>query len=254
MVLTTGHIIGIVSGLLLITAVGIYSGKKVKSEKDFAVGGRQASARLISGALMGTLVSGAATVGTAQLAFQFGFSAWWFTLGGGIALAVLGVFMARSFWESKVETLPQYLAKTYSPAIGPISTIFTSIGIYFSMMAQILAFTALMTSMFSLHPMVAASIGLLLTLAYVFFGGVWGAGMVGTIKLTLLYISSITCGAQHITLWAAGPDYRTTFQITIHGGPCLDVVLAKMRQPDFRCSSVFFPPRPISSILFQPRV
>ena len=122
MVLTTGHIIGIVSGLLLITAVGIYSGKKVKSEKDFAVGGRQASARLISGALMGTLVSGAATVGTAQLAFQFGFSAWWFTLGGGIALAVLGVFMARSFWESKVETLPQYLAKTYSPAIGPISS------------------------------------------------------------------------------------------------------------------------------------
>jgi SSS family solute:Na+ symporter len=194
MVLTTGHVIGIVSGLVLITAVGIYSGKKVKSDKDFAVGGRQASARLISGALLGTLVSGASTVGTAQLAFKFGFSAWWFTLGGGIALAVLGIFMARSFWESDVETIPQYLAKTYSPAIGPISSIFTSIGMYFSMMAQILAFTALLTSMFPLPPMVAACIGLLLTLAYVFFGGVWGAGMVGTVKLTLLYISFITCG------------------------------------------------------------
>ncbi len=194
MELNAAHFMGMISGLLLITIVGIYAGKKVKSDNDFTRGGRQASSQLITGALLGTLVSGSSTVGTAQLAFEYGFSAWWFTLGGGISLAILGIFMARSFWDSNVETIPQYLGKTYSPAIVPIASIFTTMGMYFSVIAQILAFTALMTSMFPVSPMSAAGIGLLLTLAYVFFGGVWGAGMVGIIKLILLYVSALACG------------------------------------------------------------
>ena len=37
------------------------------------------------GAIIGTLVGGSSTIATAQLAYTFGMSAWWFTLGAGIA-------------------------------------------------------------------------------------------------------------------------------------------------------------------------
>ncbi len=45
---------------------------------------------MIIGTIVGTLVGGASTVGTAELAFNHGFSALWFTLGGGIGCLIMG--------------------------------------------------------------------------------------------------------------------------------------------------------------------
>ena len=54
--------------LLLLKAVGrVYSGK------------HSASGTLVLGGIVGTLVEGASTVGTAQAAYTSGFSAWWYT-------------------------------------------------------------------------------------------------------------------------------------------------------------------------------
>ena len=183
MVLTGEHIVGVLATLTLMVAVGLYAGSKVKTAADFSTGGRQASTFIVSGTIMGTLVGGASTIGTAQLAFQYGFAAWWFTLGAGIACAILGLGMVRPMWESKVETLPQYLVKTYGMAMGPISSIFTSVGMYFSLIAQVLSFCALVTTMYPMDTTVAAFIGMLLVLAYVLFGGVWGTGLAGIVKL-----------------------------------------------------------------------
>ncbi|MDT8903449.1 sodium:solute symporter family protein [Anaeroselena agilis] len=192
--LGTGHIVGIVVTLALVSAVGIYAGRKVKSAADFSTGNRSVSPALVAGTLMGTLVGGASTIGTAQLAFKFGFSAWWFTLGAGMAVAIMGLWMVRPLWESAVDTLPQYLVKTYGANIGPVSSVFTSIGIFFNLMAQALAFCALVTSMFPMQPSLAAVIGLILVLAYVLFGGVWGTGLTGVVKLILLYLAMLACG------------------------------------------------------------
>lgn len=74
------HIVGIIFVLVLIACVGAYSGRKVCDAADFTTGGGKAGTMVVAGTIMGTLVSGQATVGTAQLAFNFGMSAWWFTL------------------------------------------------------------------------------------------------------------------------------------------------------------------------------
>jgi SSS family solute:Na+ symporter len=193
-VINAEHIGGILATLGLVSAVGIYAGRKVKTAADFSTGGRNISSSIVAGTIMGTLVGGASTIGTAQLSFQYGFAAWWFTLGAGIACALLGIGMVRPMWESKVETLPQYLVKTYGTAMGPISSIFTSVGIFFSMIAQVLSFCALITSIYPMNPTIAATLGIFLVLAYVLFGGVWGTGLTGVVKLILLYISMLACG------------------------------------------------------------
>ncbi|MGA2332819.1 MAG: sodium:solute symporter family protein [Syntrophales bacterium] len=192
--LSTGHIIGIVATLIAITVVGIYAGRKVKTAADFSVGGRKASAAVVAGTIMGTLVGGASTIGTAQLAFQFGACAWWFTLGAGIACAVLGLGLSKPLHDSRLETVPQYLVVTYGSNIGPVSSIFSSIGIFLSIVSQGLAAVALLTSMFNIEPLTATIIGILLVLGYVFYGGVWGTGLVGVAKLGLLYVATIVCG------------------------------------------------------------
>jgi SSS family solute:Na+ symporter len=194
MVLSAQHIAGIVFAVLLVTTVGLYAGRKVKSAEDFSTSRRKASSPLVAGTLMGTMVGTASTIGTAQLAFRFGFCAWWWTLGAGIGFAILALGFARPLYESSVETLPQYLIKTYGSGIGPIASIFTSIGIYFNVIAGALAFAALFNSALHIGPMAAAALGLVLVLAYVALGGVWATGMAGVVKLFLLYVSMIACG------------------------------------------------------------
>jgi SSS family solute:Na+ symporter len=192
--LTTGHIIGIVGTLALMTGVGLYAGRKVKTATDFTTGGGKVGWLVIAGTILGTLIGGASTIGTAQLAFEVGFSAWWWTLGGGIACAVMGLFMVDRLWASKVETIPQYLVKTYGPHIGPVASIFTSVGILFNVIAASLAFIALLMAMFPISAETASAIGGVLILSYVIFGGIWGAGMTGFVKVLLVYLAMITCG------------------------------------------------------------
>ena len=85
------HILGLVLSILLIEVVGIMSVRRVKNENDFNTGGGKAGTWVVAGTIIGTLVGGQSTVGTAQLAFSFGISAWWFTMGmalGCVALAI----------------------------------------------------------------------------------------------------------------------------------------------------------------------
>lgn len=192
--LTTVHIIWIVVTLAGFSALGIYSGRKVKSLADFSIGGKKAGAAVVSGTIMGTLVGGSATVGTAELAFKYGMSAWWFHIGCGIGCAILGLAFARSLHESSLQTIPQYLLRTYGKNIEPVTSVFLSVGMFLSVVAQGLAVVALMTSMLHLHPYTAAFIGVILVLGYVAFGGVFGTGIVGTAKMALLYPATILTG------------------------------------------------------------
>jgi SSS family solute:Na+ symporter len=180
--------------LLSITGAGIYASSKVKSAEDFSTGGRRANSLLVAGTLMGTMVGGAATIGTAQVAFRFGLSGWWFCLGAGIGFLLLTSQLGRRLYESATETIPQVLAKTYGNQISPIVAVFTSFGIYFSFVANTLAFVALCSSILHTSPMHAAILETLLVLAYVLFGGVWGTGLAGIIKVVFVYAALLYCG------------------------------------------------------------
>ncbi len=188
------HYAGALLVLLLITALGLYSGSRVKSAGDFATGGRRAGAGIVAGTIIGTLVGGAATIGTAQLAFIHGFSAWWFTLGGGIGCLILGCAYARPLHESGVSTMPQMLSREYGRKAAATATLLTSLGVFLAVVSQLLSSIALICSVTDITPLPATLLTLALTAAYVLFGGVWGAGLVGIAKTVLLCLSIGVCG------------------------------------------------------------
>lgn len=83
--------VGIAAVLALLCGAGVYSGRKVKSGSDFLTGGGTAGPGLVCGTVLGSLISGQSTIGTVQLAFHFGMSAWWYTLGAGLSGAGAGL-------------------------------------------------------------------------------------------------------------------------------------------------------------------
>ena len=207
--MTSLHYTGALLVLLLITGLGLYSGSRVKTASDFSAGGRRAGAGIVAGSIIGTLVGGAATIGTAQLAFNYGFSAWWFTLGGGLGCLVLLLFYATPLYESNVTTMPQAIAREYGRNAATAVTILTSLGSFLSIISQVLSSVTLITSVTAMHAAAATLLTAIITVFYVLFGGVWGAGIVGMAKTALICVFVGFCGIMAV-IWQGGWEAFTT--------------------------------------------
>lgn len=206
------HIITIFLTLILVTGVGVYSVRKVKNASDFSVGSKSIGAPLVAGIILGTILGGSSTVATSQMAFKYGLSAMWFTLGSGIACLILGLFLVKPLRSSEANTVPEFLAKVYGEKAGLFASIFSSLGIFLNIIGQILSSIPLLTSMFDVTLMQGAVISVLLVIAYVIFGGVWGTGMVGNVKTLLIYFSMIIAGGLAYNLGGGMGGYLATFE------------------------------------------
>lgn len=200
-----GVLAGIILVVGLILGVGFLSGRRVKDSSDFLSGGGQAGTFLVAGAIMGSLVGSQATMGTAQLSFQFGFSGWWFTLGCCFGCLALALVYSSKLRQSGCITELAIITREYGAAAGGLSSVLCSIGIFISVFSQVIACAGLLTSLFPGTPLWAgALISALLMGLYVIFGGAWGAGMGGIVKLLLLCGVSMM-GLSFILYWSHGP-------------------------------------------------
>ncbi|MGM0651546.1 MAG: sodium:solute symporter family protein [Bacillota bacterium] len=204
MELKTLHFLGMAVAVLIVFGIGIYAGSKVKTTLDFSVSGRKAGAFLVMGTILGTLVGGASTIGTAQLAYLYGFSAWWFTLGGGIGCLIIAVFLVRPMRETKFETIPRFISSSYGTTAGVMAALFVSFGMFINIMPQVFSSMALLSAMFPLPLRLAALLAVALAVLYVVFGGAWGTGLMGLTKIILTMLAMLTAGLVALAL-SGGP-------------------------------------------------
>jgi len=192
--LTILHIIGITVTLVSIVALSIYSGKAAKEKKG-------ANSYLVAGAIMGTLVGGSSTVGTAQLAYNYGMSAWWFTLGSGIACLILAFVYAKPLHRSGNKTLMCFITKEYGATNGLTASVLSSVGSFINIISQLIAATAIIAVIFpKMHLVPSLIISAIFMILYIIFGGTKGSGIVGILKMLLLYAAMMVSGIMVLML------------------------------------------------------
>lgn len=175
-------------GILLVTIlIGLAAKRQIHRSSDFTNAGGKLSAKMVAGALVGGFVGGTSIIGTGELAFRHGFAALWFTLGGGIAIILLG-FFAERFRQQHVETLPALLGSQHGHVVQLGASIFLSLGMFIQIIAQILAALPLLSAFWSGSIVIMAMVPSFLILAYILLGGFIGASHVGTLKTVLLLI------------------------------------------------------------------
>lgn len=194
------HILGIILSIVLIEVVGIWSSKKVKTADDFSHAGGKAGTWVVCGTIMGTLIGGQSTVGTAQLAFTYGISAWWFTLGAAFGCVFLAIGYVIPLRRSDSTTLLEVVSKEYGKKAEVLGSLLCSLGMFVSIVAQILSASALLMTLFPMKFYLAAAISCVVMMAYVVFGGLWSAGIGGIVKLILLCVSSLAGGIIVLSL------------------------------------------------------
>ena len=180
--------------LMITGIIGFLSKSKVKTSKDFVSGGSKLGVMGVTSMLMGSIIGGASTVGTAQMAYNRGIGAVWFIFGLSIASILLGLFYSTQVNKKSTETIPQIIGNTYGKKARTASSILLSIGMFIHINGQIIACTALFTTLFGMSASKTSIIVVCLLVVYVVFGGFWGSTMVGAVKTILLYGTSIICG------------------------------------------------------------
>lgn len=183
-------IVGILISTGLIAGLAILTGRsKGGSER------KDNSAPVVAGIIMGTLVGGSSTVGTAQLAYNYGMSAWWFTLGAGIGVLFLGIFYILPLRRQNCSTLVEMIEHEYGRTAGFTASLLNSLGTFINILSQLLAASAVILVVWpGLNIVSTVIFAALFMVLYVAFGGTKGAGKVGILKMSLLYLSMIACG------------------------------------------------------------
>jgi len=167
---------------------------KVKDSAGYVLGNRKAGCWGVFGAICGTLVGGASTIGTAQLAFMWGLSAWWFTLGAGLACLFLALFIAVPLRNSEVETIPEFISHYYGERARVAASLFTAVGMFIQIVAQLLACGAILAVLFEMRLVVSAGLSALFVLLFTLGGGMKSAGITGLVKMLLIYATMLLCG------------------------------------------------------------
>lgn len=213
MALNSIHILSLVVTMVAVIILGVYAARKVKTADDFSLGGRSSGMTIVSGTIVGTIIGGAATMGTAQMAYCVGFSAWWFTLGSGIGLIIMALFYARPLRHTDLATIPQYLVFHYGKAAGPITSVASSIGIFFSIVASMLTAINLLAIIFGVTAWMAIVITILIVVTYVVFGGIHGTGLSGIFKVGLIYVTLFAAGITSFTAMGGLSGLKQTFVV-----------------------------------------
>lgn len=192
----TQQIIGMAFAIALILGMSVYSGIRKKQKSSEKIG-----ASIISGVIMGTLVGGSSTIGTAQLAYDYGMSAWWFTIGSGIGCLFLALAFSKPFRNTGKPTLVAMIEKEYGSKAGFTATILSSVGTFINLIPQIIGATAVIAVVAPQVDLITSVfLSALFMVLYVVFGGTRGAGMVGVVKSILLYVTMISCGIIVLSL------------------------------------------------------
>jgi SSS family solute:Na+ symporter len=213
----------------------VRTGRNVRSGLDFALAGRNASAADVAWVIMGTLVGGAATVGTVQMAYLHGLAAWHFTLGSGLACLILALVFSRALRTSESVTVAQFLGRRFGTRFRVYSSLVASGGMLMQIVAQFLAATALVGAVFDLPAAVAIALSGVLTLGMILTGGLAGAGLVGKLKCVLLYLIMLLAAGMALVkaggwsdLWAAARAAGSDLSLLAYGPRAALVDLGSM--------------------------
>ena len=121
-------LLGISLVVVLIVIISMISGRRVQDADDFLTSGGKSGTFMVCGSILGSLLSSQAVIGTVQLAFHLGYSAWWFTLGAGIGCLILSLFYSSPIRASGSKTELQIISAEYGSVAESLGSILCSMG------------------------------------------------------------------------------------------------------------------------------
>ncbi len=205
------HYLGMVLVIGVTLGYSIYSARNVKSAAGFSLVGRAANSPLVAGGIVGVIIGGGATVGTAQLAFQMGLCAWAYSLGAGLGFLIQGIFYARALRRTNLETVPEFFGLHYGKYAAPVISICGTLSMLCGCVAGVIAGINIIAAILGVSHLAATILLAVLVLLTVFFSGQKGSSVTGIIKMSVLWVGLIVGSIVALVALYDMPDFSEAF-------------------------------------------
>ncbi len=156
--------------LIVLVAIALRSARKVKDVPDFFVARKGASARMVAGSLVATILGGSAVIGAIDSGAKLGGAASWFMLVGALGLLALIPFAARAYKHGKY-ALPDLVENLYGKGPRLVATIVIPIAWTGIVAAQIIAAAKLLMTFTPMEYTTAAVVAAAVFTGYTLAGG-----------------------------------------------------------------------------------
>lgn len=174
--------------LVFMIFIGIYSSKKVSSNEDFMVAGRNLGPILMAGTLAATEIGGGSSLGVVEKAYgQWGLGASWYIITMGIAFVILS-FIAPKLRTAEVKTVPEYFRRRYGKSAGLITAVVMILPLIGLTAVQFIASATIVSVMLGINLQIAVSIVAVVVITYSILGGLLAVSLTDFIQVFLIIV------------------------------------------------------------------
>lgn len=165
-------LIGISIYVVGMIGVGVYFSRKIKTDDDYYLGGRQLGPTLATFSIFATWFGAETCIGTAGNVYKNGLSGIHADpIGYSLCLFLMAFFFAKVLWHQKITTIPDLLRERYSVSTEKLAAIILIPSSVIWAGAQVRALGQIIHATTDFGPMLAVSIAAGVVILYTMFGG-----------------------------------------------------------------------------------
>ncbi len=174
---------------VLLIAIGLLIGRRVRGAADFFVAGRGLGPGLIFSTMLAANIGAGSTVGATGLGYRDGLSAWWWVGSAGAGSVILafwiGPAMRRLAAAHDLRTVGDYLELRYGPSVRGIIAILLWAGSLAILAGQLIAIASILNVVAGTPKWLACAIGGGLITIYSSAGGLKSGAWVNMVQLAV---------------------------------------------------------------------
>lgn len=160
--------------MMATVAIGLFASRKKETKKqsndDFLMASKSLGPVVLAATLFAANTGGASTTGIATNVYQYGLSASWYVIAGGIGF-VLVSFIAPYFRRAQANTVPEIISKRYGKASHIFTAITSILALFMATGAQIIATASIINVVTGFDFETAAIVSTVVVIVYTMFGG-----------------------------------------------------------------------------------
>ena len=139
-------IISIITFMIALFLVGVYTSRKIKDHNDWFVAGRGLGLLPLTGTNFATTVSTVSILGYLGYYYEIGWAGWWNWAGGICAFTIGALFFSKRLRSLGKATMSEMLESRYGKIHGLIASVVIFIAMLFFVSAQLVGSATVVTS------------------------------------------------------------------------------------------------------------
>jgi SSS family solute:Na+ symporter len=169
--------------------VGIWTGRQVRTARDFFVAGRSLGPGLLFSTMLAANIGAGSTVGATGLAYRDGLAAFWWVASaalGSIVLALwIGPAMRRAAAEHDLSTVGDFLELRFGVQVRTSIAVLLWIGAVFILAGQLIAIATILNVVVGVRAWLGCVLGGVVITIYFTAGGLLTSAWVNAVQLTV---------------------------------------------------------------------